>query len=188
MIHWSTDLPINKSTLNYFEFYSLPVSFIIDESKLKKRFFANSKKYHPDFYTLESEEKQAEILELSTLNNQAYKTLSDPDKCMKYILDLKDVLGEEGKNQIPQDFLMEMMDFNENLMELEFGFDAAVYQKLESDLEQLENQLYSGIKEQLEKYDENTLDTGELLAIKDYYLKKRYLLRIRENLSKFAEQ
>jgi molecular chaperone HscB len=39
-----------------------------------------------------------EVLELSTLNNNAYKTLSDFDKRMKYILELKEVLGEEGKN------------------------------------------------------------------------------------------
>ena len=31
-----------------------------------------------------------------------------------------------------------------------------------------------------------TTSENELSAIKDYYLKKRYLLRIRENLSKFA--
>ena len=115
--------------MNYFEFFEIPISFKVDEAALKRIFYANSKKYHPDFYTLESEEKQAEILELSTLNNQAYKTLSDFDKRMKYILDLKEILAEEGQNQLPQSFLMEMMDINEVLMELEFDFDTQKFEQ-----------------------------------------------------------
>ena len=62
--------------MNYFEFYNIPVSFNVDKSALKRTFYANSKKSHPDFYTLESEEKQLEVLELSTLNNKAYKSRS----------------------------------------------------------------------------------------------------------------
>ena len=172
--------------MNYFEFYKIPLDFKVDEAALKRIFYTNSKKYHPDFYTLESEEKQAEILELSTLNNQAYKTLSDFDKRMKYILELKGILEEEGQNQIPQDLLMEMMDFNEGLMELEFDFDKARFEELSRDLEVLEKNLYQDIEEIVENYNEKQSKEKELLQIRAYYLKKRYLLRIRENLSKFA--
>ena len=70
--------------MTYFEFYDIPVSFKVDATALKRTFYALSKKYHPDFFTLETAEKQAEILELSTLNSQAYKTLSDFDLRMKY--------------------------------------------------------------------------------------------------------
>jgi molecular chaperone HscB len=172
--------------MNYFEFFEIPISFKVDEAALKRIFYANSKKYHPDFYTLESEEKQAEILELSTLNNQAYKTLSDFDKRMKYILDLKEILAEEGQNQLPQSFLMEMMDINEVLMELEFDFDAQKFEQAKTELKALETSLFKSIESIVESYDDNNSSDKELLAIKEYYLKKRYLLRIRENLSKFA--
>ena len=172
--------------MNYFEFYNIPIAFKLDEAALKRTYYANSKKYHPDFYTLESEKKQSEILELSTLNNQAYKTLSDFDKRMKYILDLKEVLAEEGQNQIPQDFLMEMMEINEQLMELEFDFDAEKFQQIGIELKTLEDNLLSGVNPILESFQDNSEADKELLLIKEYYLKKRYLLRIRENLSKFA--
>ena len=101
--------------MNYFEFYDIPISFKIDAAALKRTFYRLSKKYHPDFFTQESEEKQAEILQLSSLNNEAYQTLSNFDRRMKYVLDLKGVLAEEGQNQIPQAFLMEMMEINEGL-------------------------------------------------------------------------
>jgi molecular chaperone HscB len=172
--------------MNYFEFYGIPLSFKVDESALKKTFYANSRKYHPDFHTLENAEKQAEILELSTFNTQAYKTLSDFDKRMKYILYMKGVMAEEGKNKLPDDFLMDMMDINEALMELEFDFDKNVYIKILNDIQNIENQIFNEIKETLETYNENTTPPHKLEEIKNFYLKKRYLLRIRENLSKFA--
>lgn len=172
--------------MNYFNFYEIPVNFQVDEGTLRKIFYANSKKYHPDFYTLESEEKQAEILELSTLNNKAYQTLKDFDLRMKYILELKEVMAEEGQNKIPQDFLMEMMDINEVLMELEFDYSAEQKAQVETQLAQQEQQIYSSIAPIIAHYDDEQAKAEDLKIIKDYYLKKRYLLRIRENLNKFA--
>ena len=172
--------------INYFDFFGIPIRFVLDEAALKRQFYVNSKKYHPDFYTLESAEKQAEILELSTLNNEAYKSLSDFDRRMKYILELKGVFAEEGKNKIPQAFLVEMMDINESLMELEFDFDPNSYQKLLETLKNQETNLYQNISPILENYQDQEEQATDLEKIKKYYLKKRYLLRIKENLDKFA--
>ncbi|MFK7807736.1 MAG: Fe-S protein assembly co-chaperone HscB [Saprospiraceae bacterium] len=166
--------------MSYFDFYKIPVTFLADEAALRKTYYANSKKYHPDFFTLSSEEEQAKALEMSTQNNEAFKTLSDPDQRMKYILELKGAIGEEGKNQIPQDFLMEMMDINEALMELEFDYDEAAHKKVIADLEAQEETLYQQILPILENYQEE----DDLTAVAEYYFKKRYLLRIRENLEK----
>ena len=172
--------------MTYFEFYNIPISFKVDEVALKKIFYANSKKYHPDFHTLESSEKQDEILELSTLNNQAYKTLSDFDKRMKYVLELKGAMGAEGENKLPQDFLMDMMDINEAIMELEFDFDETIYHKALTDAQHIENQIFKEIEPILDSYDEAVTPLSQLEVVKKFYLKKRYSLRIRENLSKFA--
>ncbi|MDG2418314.1 MAG: iron-sulfur cluster co-chaperone HscB C-terminal domain-containing protein [Saprospiraceae bacterium] len=172
--------------MNYFEFFKIPVSFNLNEAELKKAFYSNSKKFHPDFFTLESKEKQMEVLELSTLNNNAFKTLSNFDKRMKYILELKEVLGEEGKNKIPQEFLMEMMEINENLMELEFDFDKNNFDKIQNSLKKLESILLEEVNPYIENYNDAAPKEVELDVIKNYFLKKRYLLRIKENLNKFA--
>ena len=172
--------------MNYFQFYKIPVTFKVDKPTLQTKFYALSKKYHPDFYTLATDAEQAEALRLSTLNNEAYKVLNDFDKRMQYILKEKEILGEEGKNEIPQDFLMEMMDINEPLMELQFDFDEKVYNKTVQQLKEKENTLYNGIAEIIENYSDDTANTDALEKVKLYYLKKRYLLRIAENLDKFA--
>ena len=68
-----------------------------------------SKEYHPDFYVTESEEKQQEVLELSTLNTNAFNTLKDENKLIEYVLRLEEKLVDGENNELPQAFLMEMM-------------------------------------------------------------------------------
>lgn len=173
--------------MHYFEFYNLPIQFELDETALRRQFLQLSKKYHPDFYTLESEEKQAEILELSTLNNEAYKVLKDSDKRLQYILQLKGLL-KEGKGNLPQTFLMEMMDFNEAVMELQFDYDAARYQQLLEQLQTLRQDLRQTVTPLLANYDDAQASTEQLETLRDYYYKNRYLLRLRDNLDKVTQE
>ncbi len=172
--------------MNYFEFYDLPISFNVDAAALKKTFYGYSKKYHPDFYTLESDERQVEILELSTLNTQAYKTLSDAERRMKYVLELTGTMKEEGQNKLPQDFLSDMMDINESIMELEFDANPEAIERVKNDVQDIDNQLIATIKPVLDSYKHGESDSSVLEAVKIFFLKKRYLFRIFENLSKFA--
>ena len=169
--------------MNYFQFYNIPITFTVDEAALKRTFYANSKKYHPDFYTLESEEKQQEILELSTLNNEAYKTLKDADKRMKYVLELKNALGEEGSNKIPQDFLMEMMDINEQLMEYKFDPSPEKLKTINEELRQLENALDMEVSPIFTKFNSKTPNPTNLQTVKSYYLKNQYLNNLKNNLN-----
>lgn len=171
---------------NYFDFFGLAPSPSLDTTELRKLFLANSKEYHPDFYTLESEEKQAEILELSTLNNQAYKVLKDDDLRLKHLLEIKEVLAEEGQNAVPQDFLMEMMDINEGLMELEFEPDSSKVEEVKVAVQALESKMLAEVQLIIDNYNDESISPAELNSLKDYYLKKRYLLRIHKNLSTFA--
>ncbi|MCB0527956.1 MAG: Fe-S protein assembly co-chaperone HscB [Saprospiraceae bacterium] len=172
--------------MNYFEFFDIPVSFRVDTSALRRQYLENSKKYHPDFHTLAGDEVQADMLEMSTLNNEAYKTLLDPDRRMRYILEINGLLGEEeSQPALSQDFLMEMMEINEALMELEFDFDQTRYDAAMAALVQQEKQLLDLVQPVLDSWKEAD-GKAALAPVLDYYLKKRYLLRIRENLSKFA--
>jgi len=167
--------------MNYFEFYSIPISLDVDEADLKQKFYANSKKFHPDFFTLDDVEKQMEALELSTKNNTAYKTLINFDKRLHYFLTLKGILNEEGKNNIPQEFLMEMMDVNEAVMELQFDFDEATFDKILVDLAILNGELKREIEPILPKKDDEFTES-ECETLLTFYLKSKYLKRLEENV------
>lgn len=160
----------------------------MDENHIKQEYYRLSKEYHPDFFISESEEKQQEVLELSTQNTNAYNTLKDDDKRMEYILKMYDQLNEGENNTLPQAFLMEMMELNEEMMELKFDPDSEKSSKLVEELEKIKSALEKSVGPflvTLEGLDENTLN--EVLEnVKDYYLKRKYLLRIQERLDKFA--
>lgn len=173
--------------MNYFEFFGIEPAFLVDEAVLRKQFLANSKTFHPDFHTLKTEAEQQEALRLSSLNNEAYQVLSDPDRRMHYLLKLLGVLAEEGQNTLPGSFLAEMMELNEGIMELEFDFDPMIRDQILSQVAEMEAAVFEEIFPFLQRFPEQQLPE-DLGAIKDYYLKKRYLLRIKENLSKFANR
>lgn len=172
---------------NYFEFYDLPISFELDDKALRQVFLKKSKQFHPDFYTLESDEKQAEILELSTKNNEAYKLLKDPNKRLKYVLELKGLLGDPKTNALPQSFLMEMMEVNEQVMELQFDYDAAAHEQLKQDLAKEKDNLLSPVQPLLEQYEDTTANQEDLIAIRDYYYKNQYLNRLEENINSIGD-
>ena len=165
---------------NYFEFFGLPLSPTVDLAQLRKTFYANSKRFHPDFHTLKDTAEQEAVLEQSTINNQGYKILNDDDQRLKHLLELKAVLGEEGTNQVPQDFLMEIMEVNEALMELEFDNDPMVRQKVTGIIDRLEAELRQKVEDLFNHYDDASVTPADLERLKDYYLKRRYLLRLRQ--------
>lgn len=173
---------------DYFAFYELPVSFNPDTALVKQKFYAMSKKYHPDFYINESEEKQAEVLELSTVNNKAYQVLTDPQKRLNYILELKGKVAEGEHYVLPQNFLMEMMDVNEALMDLQFDPDAKRLATLKNEVEAIEKGINDEILALTTAFDtQDELTQDQLLdSIKDLYYRNKYLLRIRESIDKAA--
>ncbi|WP_442794500.1 iron-sulfur cluster co-chaperone HscB C-terminal domain-containing protein [Pelobium manganitolerans] len=176
--------------MDYFKFYDIPLSFCPDQNLVKKKFYELSKAYHPDFFVNEPEEKQQEILDLSTLNNKAFQTLSNPEKLLPYVLTEKGVLTEGEKYQLPQDFLMEMMEINEAIMDLEFEPDAQKQAELQKNVSAVEQTLNKELLSLIADF-ENTnedVEAQKLAEIKDIWYRKKYLLRIRESIDKFAHR
>ena len=176
-------------SVNYFAFYGLPESFLLDEAALKTKYYQLSRELHPDFHAQDTPAAQAESLRLSTLNTDAYRTLLDPDRRMAYLLGQHGMLEEgSAQNQLPPDFLLEVMDLNEQLMELKFESDAVVTTNLEAEVTALADTLDAGIQPVLTGYGQLPPDhrPAALAQVKMYYLKKRYLLRLRQQLATFA--
>ncbi|HEV8082720.1 MAG TPA: Fe-S protein assembly co-chaperone HscB [Chitinophagaceae bacterium] len=164
--------------MNYFELFEIPVSPIVDQNKLSSQYFALQKKYHPDFFTNATEEEQNEVLEKSSIINKGFKTLKDPDNTIKYVLEIKGLLQEEEKYELPPDFLMEMMELNEGLMDE----DILNVEETETKIFQLQKSLYAEVQNIIEDYSEDTTTGAQLLLVKDYYYKKKYLKRILDRL------
>lgn len=172
--------------MNYFEFYELPVSFILNPEDVKRKYLELSKKYHPDFFVNEEEAEQHKMLELATYNTKAYEVLSDFDRRMKYLLEIRNQVTEGERYELSPDFLMDMMEINENLMELHSEPDVAKAAALKLQVRRLFDNLYADIRDVLETYKDDDSGTTAWQRIKDYYYRKKYLLRIQQSLDTFT--
>ncbi len=164
--------------MNYFELFEIPVSLITDQNDLSAKYFALQKKYHPDFFAQAGEDEQAKMLEKSSMINKGFKVLKDPDATIKYVLEIKGLLQEEEKYELPPDFLMEMMELNEGLMD----DDILNIEETETKIFQFQKTLYDEVQTIIEDYSEDRTTEAQLLQVKDYYYKKKYLKRILERL------
>lgn len=167
--------------MNYFELYKIPVSFYPDLTVVKKQFYVLSRQYHPDFFGAADEAQKNESLELTAQVNKAFKTFQDADAIIQYILSLHHLIEAEEKYQLAPDFLMEVMDLNEQVMELDHQNNEAK-NVIKSSLNHLKASIYEPVKSIMANYQENTFSEKELLQVKDYYYKKKYLDRIEEEI------
>ncbi|MEY5068981.1 MAG: Fe-S protein assembly co-chaperone HscB, partial [Bacteroidota bacterium] len=112
----------------------------------------------------------------------------DPSKRIAYILELKGLLTEDESYQLPQDFLMEMMEVNEALMELEFDSDENTLHDIGRKVTAMEQAIQVELAACTAALsDANEAEQDDLyLKMKDIWYRQKYLLRIRESLNRFA--
>ena len=159
--------------MNYFELFEFEIAPIIDKSLLTKKYLQLQKQYHPDNYSLSDENEQNYSLEMSSLINKAFAVFKDDLKTIGYFLEIKGLISEDEKYQLPSTFLMEMMEVNEQIDE--GGFEASSLELIQHELDQ-EIQLL---------IQNGTLGFTEveLLKVKEFYYKKKYLKRILDRLT-----
>ncbi len=168
--------------MDYFEIFGIPVQLRVEKAGLHQQFIALSRQYHPDYHAQAGDEAQAEALEKSALLNKAYKTFQDSDETIRYVLLQKGLMEEEEKYTLPPAFLMEVMEINEQLMDGD-PTDPAVRASVESAINTIQNEIYEPVETIITGYQEGITTPEDLLQVKEYYYKKKYLDRIRRQLA-----
>ncbi len=168
--------------MNYFEIFDLPVSLNIDKKYLRKKYIELSRASHPDYFISDNEEVKKDTLEFSAVLNKAYKTLGNPDETIKYLLKEKGIIEDNEKYVLSPEFLMEMMELNEELAETEFSGDKESSERVSTTLVNIENEIYKPVQFIIENYKEGITSEQELMHVKDYYFRKKYLQRLRYQL------
>ncbi len=160
--------------MNYFELFDLPFKARIDHTLVQKKYIQLQKKFHPDFFTKQSNEEQDDAETQSAHINRAYSIFKDKHKTLEYFLKQKEVIQPDEKYNLPNDFLMEMLEINEAIGD---GQQAgAMVMQWQQKLEDEVNDILCGPAEA-------DYSTDELSRLKDYYYKKKYLQRILDRLA-----
>jgi molecular chaperone HscB len=111
---------------NYYDFFGLEHRLNLDLKDLEKRFYALSRQYHPDRFTLKSRDEQQYALDATSILNDAYRTLRDPLARAEYLLKENGFdIGEQGTKNVPPELLEEVFELNMALEELRGGDESA---------------------------------------------------------------
>jgi molecular chaperone HscB len=174
--------------MNFYELYRFAPSFSIDPALLKSRYYALSRKYHPDFYQPQPGESEAEALERSSAVNKAYKVFGNADATLEYLLQINGLLPEDEKYALPPTFLAEMMELNEALMEAEMEGDPEAMADCRQQAQEMMRQLDAGIAPIKAAFTDGTDAATRLLPVKEYYYKRKYLQRILQKLTELEHK
>ena len=98
-----------------FQVFGLEPAYDLDASALKKRLLELSRLLHPDFYG----DAAPEVRELAERNsavlNEAFEVLSDDARRAEWLVAALGGPDEQTERQMPQAFLAEVLEWNEQL-------------------------------------------------------------------------
>ncbi len=167
--------------MTHFELFDIPLSFFPDQTFIRTKFYELSRLYHPDLQGITDESTQNKLLQKSSELNTAYKTLGSFSTLVPYVLRIKGELNDDEKAAVSPQFLMEMMDVNESLMEAKMEEDMDRLKSITFEVKEIQESISNAWIKLCQDFD-RTGDESLLAEIKDYYLRNRYLERLQSQL------
>jgi len=103
-------------TQNFFTLLNLPEAFVVDLKKLDQHYQAIQKEIHPDRFASLNDETKMESVKKTAQVNDAYQTLKSSIRRAEYLLHLYGFdINDEKYTAVPQDFLLQQMEWREEL-------------------------------------------------------------------------
>jgi len=122
---------MSDNQANYFQLFDLPAHYAIDIKLLEANFRKIQSASHPDRYVNATASEKLASMQLATLSNEAYGTLKNAASRAKYLLALHGIDAvAETNTALPMDFLMQQMDWREQLDDAKQANDIASLERL----------------------------------------------------------
>ena len=127
-------------SINFFTLLQLPEAFVIDLETLHQNYQSIQKDIHPDRFATFDDEAKLESIKKTAQVNDAYQTLKSPIRRAEYLLQLKGInIHDEKYTAVPQDFLMQQMEWREELET--HKLDKVALEKLAQDIQKNKNDM-----------------------------------------------
>jgi molecular chaperone HscB len=174
---------LSTVSTDYFQALGLPRKLQLDTAQLEQRRRELSRQYHPDRFATKSLEEQRFATDMTSLVNDAYRTLKDPITRAEYVLRQAGLdIAEQTK--VPQELLEEVFELNMALEELRQG-DQDARQQIESAGQQFQ-QMLQNITQQLNSlfsaYDAD--DDSALGRMRNLLNRRRYVQNLMEEVER----
>lgn len=116
---------------NFFELFQIPQLFRLDPAELDRHYLELQTRVHPDKSAHLSDAERRLSLQWATLTNEAYQTLKRPLERARYLLRIHGVdTREEDNTAMPTEFLLEQIDWREELERAAILRDAQAMDRL----------------------------------------------------------
>jgi len=139
---------------NHFDLFQLPARFALDQSALDAAYRDVQSQVHPDRYINAGSAEKRVAMQWATRANEAYQTLKSPQKRAQYLCELNGVdLQTESNTAMPVSFLMQQMEWREELGEARAAKDADALDALDRQLRSERKSLLAQVEAQLDAAD-----------------------------------
>jgi molecular chaperone HscB len=163
--------------MNYYELFQIPNQLKIDTQLLRQQYLKICKQYHPDRFGQSLAIEQEHAITMTEQANKGYQTLSQWNPSILYFLTTNNIINANEVYQLPQQFLMEMMELNEKIMDGKMDQDEDILKACAQEIELLKLNLNNQIKPLLES---NHLYDEDLNRLKNYYYSIKYVNRLEQ--------
>ncbi len=153
--------------VDYFAVFGLERRLGIDLEDLGRRFRAQSFVVHPDFHARGSQAERSEAQDRSAELNEAYRTLKDPFRRTRHLLELE---GRDPESKPSQALLFEVFEVQELLEE--DGSDPRELKKAEQEWRQRWSDLVGDLEKAFGRWDSG--DLGALDTFVEILTRRRY--------------
>jgi molecular chaperone HscB len=120
---------------NHFELFHLPQRFAIDIDALNAAYHEVQNQVHPDKFAHKPDAERRVAMQWATRANEAYQTLKNPVTRATYLCHLNGVdLQTESNTAMPREFLMQQMEWREELDDARAARDIGALERLDAEL------------------------------------------------------
>ncbi|MEZ5978951.1 MAG: Fe-S protein assembly co-chaperone HscB [Planctomycetota bacterium] len=141
--------------------FGLDVAVAVDEFALRKSLVRLQRALHPDFFATKGEDARAAAERASSELNAAFEVLSDAGRRGDWIVGRLGGPTKEDERAMPQEFLLEVLEWNETLEEAREAGDArdrAALASLKDALEEARAETLEALERSLEPLPERGSD------------------------------
>jgi len=139
---------------NHFELFNLPKQFAVDADALNSAYRDVQNRVHPDKFVNATDAEKRVAMQWATRANEAYQTLKHPQKRAQYLCELNGVdLQTESNTAMPMAFLMQQMEWREELGDARAAKDSDALESLDEQLRQARKQQLAQIEQQIDAGD-----------------------------------
>jgi molecular chaperone HscB len=168
--------------MQFYEALGLEPKLALDPEELKKHFYERSRQWHPDRFSRASAAERQKSLEMTSMLNDAFRTLRDPVARAEYFLAQNGIVPSK---HVPPELLEEVFEMNIALEELRAGDESARPQLTEARgrFNHMRDEIDHGLSVLSSRYDEAG-DASHLLAIRSVLDRRQYVANLIRDVEK----